>query len=78
MLVCQNNERNTLHNLLHTKSALFSKVNKSDVSTGLKTEQRKTEGAPPEISSVVAVMDAKIVLLALTLASIGALFTASR
>jgi len=48
------------------------------VSTGLKTEQRKTEGAPPEISSVVAVMDAKIVLLALTLASIGALFTASR
>jgi len=48
------------------------------VSTGLQTEQRKTEGAPPEISSVVAVMDAKIVLLALTLASIGALFTASR
>ena len=49
VLVCQNNKQNTLHNLLHIKSGLFSKVKKSVEST------TTTGDSAPEISSVFAV-----------------------
>lgn len=40
--------------LLHPLATIaFSKVNKSVVSTGLRTDQKTTKGSPPEISSVV-------------------------
>ena len=40
--------------------------------------RERQKGVSPDISSEVSVMNAKIVLVALTLASIGGLVTASR